>query len=320
MKFLISLILLTLVGTVGLLAQDKKTYTVKAGETLYAISKTLNVSVAELQQWNSLSNNALSVGQELAYYTQSAIDSTAQTNPVQSLVSDSKPQENVFYTVKSGDNLSVIARRHSMTVRELKELNNLSNDLISVGQRLSVRKFIDSVAPSASQYSEESAPQGTFAVYTVQSNETSSNILEKFNMTKRELQELNPDVNIDALDRKQVITVLLPPSRFFENPYATKANLQDLGSITASFYTTNEVGNSTTNGELYNPEELTAAHANIAIGTILFVENSISKNGIYVRINDRITGSELKLSTKAYRILGLGEQSNPLVSIYTESL
>ncbi len=320
MKFLSSLFSFILLLSIGLLAQEKKAYTVQKGETLYAISKTLNVSVAELQQWNSLTDNSISIGQELVYFVAEAHDSTAtQPPPAASLITNSTPQENIFYTVKSGDNLTVISRNHSMTVQELKELNNLTGDILSIGQRLSVRKMVDSVAPSASEFSEESAPQGTFAVYTVQSGETSTNIQNKFKMTQRELQELNPEVNIAALDRQQKITVLLPPSRTYKNPYENTASLEELGSVGVTSYLKEEFGNATTNGELYNPEELTAAHSNIAFGTIIFIENPETKSGLYVRINDRITGSGLKLSEKAFRILGLETQTNPTVSIYSES-
>lgn len=319
MKLLASLFTIILIVSTGAFAQERNTHTVQQGETLYAISKTLKVSVAELQQWNSLADNNISIGQELIYFVQGDIDSTLSQEPAASLVSSSVPQENVFYTVKSGDNLTIIARNHSMSVQELKQLNNLSSDLISIGQRLSVRKLVDSVAPSASEFSEESSPQGTFAVYTVSSGETSTDILNKFKMTQRELQELNPEVNIAALDRQQKITVLLPPSRSFDNPYKNKANLQDLGTVGVSSYSSDEFGNTTTNGELYNPKELTAAHSNIALGTIIFIENPDNKSGVYVRINDRITGAGLKLSEQAFRILQLGNSTNPIVSIYSES-
>lgn len=318
MKVLLFLFVLISLISTGAISQEKNTHTVQKGETLYAISKTLKVSVAELQQWNSLSGNSISVGQELIYFIPEGIDSTF-TQATTSLVTNAVPQENVFYVVKSGDNLTAIARNHSMTIQELKILNNLSSDLISIGQRLSVRKLIDSVAPSASEFSEESSPQGTFAVYTVSSNENSADILNKFKMTQRELQELNPEVNIAALDRNQKITVLLPPSRSYDNPYKGKASLQELGVVGVSSYNKEELGNTTTNGELYNPEELTAAHSNIAIGAIIFIENPDNESGIYVRINDRITGSGLKLSKRAFRILQLDSSLNPTVSIYSES-
>lgn len=305
--------------SISLSAQEQQTYTVKQGETLYGISKLLNVTVAELQQWNSLTDNAISIGDELIYYISDSDQPTSTEPPAKSLVEISEPQENTYYTVKSGDNLTVIARQHNMTVQELKDLNNLNSDLLSIGQQLSVRKLVDSVAPSASEFSEESQPQGSFAVYTVQSGETSALILEKFKMTQRELQELNPEVNIAALDRNQKITVLLPPSRSYENPYENKASLQDLGTVGVYSYNTSELGNTTTNGELYNPKELTAAHSNIALGTIIYIENPETKSGVYVRINDRITESGLKLSAQAFRILGLESITNPTVSIYTES-
>lgn len=319
MKLLSSFFGLLFFLSVALLAQEQKKHTVKQGETLYGISKLLNVTVAELQQWNNLTDNIISIGDELIYYDSSGEQQPTTETPAKSLIEISTPPENTYYTVKSGDNLTIIARQHNMTVQELRELNNLTSDLISIGQQLSVRKLVDSVAPSTSEFSEESQPQGTFAVYTVEAGQTSSDILKKFKMTQRELQELNPDVNIAALDRNQKITVLLPPSRSYDNPYENKASLQDLGTVGVSSYQPSELGNTTTNGELYNPDELTAAHSNIALGTIIFIENPETKSGIYVRINDRITESGLKLSAKAFRILGLENLTNPTVSIYTES-
>ncbi len=317
MKNLLSLILITCIS-LSAAAQDRKTYTVKQGETLYAISKQLNVSVAELQQWNNLSDNAISIGDELVYFTVAA-DTTQVIEPGTSLIEIAPPQQNTFYVVRSGDNLTKIAREHNMTVNELRELNSLSGDMLSIGQRLSVRKLVDSVAPSASEFSEESSPQGSFVIYTVKQGEYANQLLERFKMTLAEIQELNPEINFESLDVNQKITVLLPPSRSYSNPYEPKANLQDLGVVGAISYRDSEFGNTTTNGELYNPEELTAAHSNIALGSIIFVENSSTKNGIFVRINDRVTGSGLKLSARAYRILGLDESPNPTVTIYSES-
>lgn len=319
MRFLSSLFLVFIFISNSLIAQDRKIYTVQQGETLYGISKTLTVSVAELQSWNNLSDNTLSIGDTLFYY----ISTTPQTQPLEeqapSLVAISKPQENIFYIVKSGDNLTVIARRHNMGLAELKKLNNLTSDILRIGQQLSVKKVKDSFAPSVSQFSKESSPQGTFAVYTLGANESMASILSKFEMAEKELQELNPEVNIASLDRGQKITVLLPPSRVFKNPYSNNASLQDLGSVGVDYYKENEFGNSTTSGELYNPNELTAAHSNIALGSILFIENTETSSGVYVRVNDRITGSGLKLSYKAFRILRLENSVNPTVTIYTDS-
>jgi membrane-bound lytic murein transglycosylase D len=42
----------------------------------------------------------------------------------------------ISYRVKSGDVLGTIARRHGVSVRELRSWNNLRGDVIRVGQRL----------------------------------------------------------------------------------------------------------------------------------------------------------------------------------------
>jgi rare lipoprotein A len=84
-------------------------------------------------------------------------------------------------------------------------------------------------------------------------------------------------------------------------------------------YSDADRGKATTNGELYNPDNLTAAHSNISIGSIIFVENPSNGKGIYVRINDRITNAGLKLSHSAFRILDLIPNQPQSVSIYTDN-
>lgn len=44
-----------------------------------------------------------------------------------------------YYTVQRGDTLYGISQRYSLTIDELKRLNNLSGDTISIGQNLKVR-------------------------------------------------------------------------------------------------------------------------------------------------------------------------------------
>ena len=92
-------------------------YTVKKGDSLYAIANKYNTSVNEIKSLNNLTSNNLSIGDSLK------IPSNATNN-------------NIIYIVKSGDNLYSIARKFNATVNSIKLKNNLSNNLLSIGQKL----------------------------------------------------------------------------------------------------------------------------------------------------------------------------------------
>lgn len=314
------LFLLLAVVATTLHAQERKTYTVKQGDTFYSISKALDVTVAELKQWNDISGNEISIDQILVYFVRTSGPEQTPNIAIEdttSLISTSSTSPNTYYIVKSGDSLYKIAQENGMTVQQLKDLNNLSSNNLRIGQKLAVKSV--SVAPVVSAFSDESSPQGKFALYTLSNSDNLNSVLSKFEMTELELRALNPQININNLKLSKNITVLLPPSKSFDNPYLEKADLQDLGSVATMVYSDSEKGNSTTNGELYNPEKLTAAHSNISIGSVIFVENPENGKGIYVRINDRITNAGLKLSHSAFRILGLVPNQPQSVSIYTDS-
>ncbi|TBX26148.1 LysM peptidoglycan-binding domain-containing protein [Jiulongibacter sediminis] len=99
-------------------------HTVSRGQTLYSISKLYGTTVSSIQRWNSLSGTDISVGQRLK------VSDGGNSQPATSAFS---------YTVKKGDTLFSIAKRNDISVAQLKSLNNLSSNTISVGQVLKVR-------------------------------------------------------------------------------------------------------------------------------------------------------------------------------------
>lgn len=285
-------------------------HTVQRQETLFSISKQYNVSIAEIKSWNNLSGNNLQLGQDLTIYPSEANDQEQQ-----SLVVEKETQRNSYYTVKSGDSLYKIAQERDMTVEELKSLNGLTSNTIRVGQQLTVRSK-PAPPPSVADNDIESSPQGKFMVHTISGGtKTLQDLLNKFRMTEQEFRALNPSMDGEEFKVGSKITVLAPPTRTYENPYLMNSSLQDLGSTAISQYGKNERGNPTTNGELYNPNDLTAAHSNISLGSVIYIENNDNNRGVYVRINDRHSGNGLKLSSAAWQTLNFNSNL-PTVTIY----
>ena len=102
---------------------DGTVHVVSKGETLYSISKKYEISMAQIKSLNSLETNILSVNQELkiGYNTSAEIKETS------------------LYTVKKGDTLYKIAKEANLSIQELKQLNNLENTIISIGQELKLK-------------------------------------------------------------------------------------------------------------------------------------------------------------------------------------
>jgi len=143
---------------------------VRRGETVSVIARRYGTSVSAIARANRLGRNYLiRVGQRLK------IPAQGQSYVSYSPRSLTKEGEKLFYVVKKGDNLYVIAKSFNTTVQEIKRLNDLHSNMLNVGQKLVI---------------QSGTPQGAI-LYTVQSGDTPYRIASKYGMNLNALLALN---------------------------------------------------------------------------------------------------------------------------------
>jgi len=188
-------------------AADEKVK-VKSGDTLWGLSRQYNTTVDNLKQWNSLNSDFLQVGQVLNIQ---ATSTHKQTSTTTNNTSASKTTQNSTYTVKSGDSLWVIARAHNTSVAELKKLNNLTSDLIRIGQKLTVKKqAVQSIQDKEEKVTESNTNQqaatGAVSTYKVSPGDSLWKIANKFNITIAEIKVAN-NLKSDLIRVGQVLKI-----------------------------------------------------------------------------------------------------------------
>ena len=97
---------------------------VERGNTLFSLANRFNLSVNELKRINNLNSNLIRVGQKLRVNNSETL---YEANNIS------------VYVVKNGDNLYRIALNNGTTVDEIKRLNGLTSNLITVGQKLRLK-------------------------------------------------------------------------------------------------------------------------------------------------------------------------------------
>ena len=127
-------------------------YKVVSGDTLWSIAKKFDTTVNEIKRLNNLSNNLLKVGTTLIIPGGNNTDGD--------------------YTVVSGDTLYSIARRNNISIDRLRELNNLTSDILRVGQVLKLK-------------------ESNVNRYIVKTGDTLYSIANRFNTTVDTIKKLN---------------------------------------------------------------------------------------------------------------------------------
>lgn len=154
----------------------ESTYIVKKGDSLYSIANKYNTTIDELKRINNLTSNILSIGQVLKLPSDK--------------VSDIEKEENtISYTVQKGDSLYSIARKYDTTIDRIKKLNNLTTNLLSIGQVLLI--------PTDTNLE---------TTYTVQKGDSLYSIAKKYDTTVDRLKQLN-NLSSNLLSIGQILIV-----------------------------------------------------------------------------------------------------------------
>jgi LysM repeat protein len=166
-------------------AQNYKTYTVSAGDTLWGIANRNDTTVSELRDANGLTTDSLFVGQVLRIPTDEASVVTPPATPAPE-TGTTTPAYTVNYTVVAGDTLSGIAVKNGTTVTAIKNANNLTSDMIYVGQVLKVPTNV--------------------VTHTVASGETLYSIAKRYNTTVANIKTTN-NLTSDILSIGQTLKI-----------------------------------------------------------------------------------------------------------------
>lgn len=156
--------------------EEENIYIVKKGDSLYSIANKYNTTVDELKRINNLTSNILSIGQVLKLPSDKA-------NNVE------KEENTISYTVQKGDSLYSIARKYDTTIDRIKDLNNLTTNLLSIGQVLLI--------PTDTNLE---------TTYTVQKGDSLYSIAKKYNTTVDRLKQLN-NLTSNLLSIGQILIV-----------------------------------------------------------------------------------------------------------------
>jgi LysM repeat protein len=174
-------------------------YEVKSTDRgLIPIARANGVTLKELLAANPklTETSVIHVGDKINI-VHSAATGTAATAPA------TTPDASSLYTVVSGDNLTVIARKLHTTIAALKSTNNLKTDTVVAGQKLTIPAAGSAPATTSTSSSTTTATAAASAsgTYTVVAGDNPTVIARKLGVSQGDFLNANPDLKDPAKAR-----------------------------------------------------------------------------------------------------------------------
>lgn len=109
---------------------------VVTGDSLYSIARKYGLSINEIRRLNALTSDTIQLGEKIRVQ-----EKEKEVNDEPSIDPDIE-----FHQVQAGESLYSIARVHQLSIKQIKELNNLESDNINVGQLIRVKKDLPKIS------------------------------------------------------------------------------------------------------------------------------------------------------------------------------
>lgn len=281
-------------------------YIVKASDTLPSIARAFDMSVAQMRDLNGSMIYTMGAGDRIIVHRKQSPDSTVRETSTEQGQAQPPVQTDPPVRAQPPSTELKPPVEHVDPPQVVEQTTEVATD--SSTAAVEVEPF-DPFGNSVNR--------GRFIGYTVKRNERLANILDTFKMDESDFYALNPSLEGRPPRVGTEVLVYEPPSNIQQNPYAVDARSAGVGmSIEAQTYTEGDRGKLTSSGELYSPDNLTAASSTFALGSILYVLNPETGKGTYVRVNDKTDLDGIILSKMAASVLGLrdGNPSRVVVS------
>ena len=187
-------------------------YTVRSGDTLWSIAEQFGVSLDELYALNNLSSDLIHPGLVLNVGGEVASAPAVNEVEVEEVEKVEVPAENAeveveevpaasgAYVVEAGDTLYSIARATGVSIDELKALNGLSSDLITVGQVLVLEGAVEEVEVVEENNEVEAVEEDDVVVEEVTEEANSEDAVET-----EEVEVVEENNEVEAAEESQSV-------------------------------------------------------------------------------------------------------------------
>ncbi|MBK7966804.1 MAG: LysM peptidoglycan-binding domain-containing protein [Bacteroidetes bacterium] len=257
-------------------------------ETYSSLSRQYHVPVAEIQAANPKSTN-LKIGETVNIPVNSSTPTKSSDTNIPATISKPSPVTDISlegnskktHTVQKGETLYAISKSYNMNVDDLKKLNGLNSNAVSIGQKLKVLAISKTVSP----IQQEVGIAAKVEKVVTENSSVESKVNEESTPAPKEI--VTTPVVIEstkAIENKSLDSTELP--KVYNNPGTSRTSVIEKDPKSGvEVEKVTEIGVATwiTESDL-NQNKFYALHRTAPVGSIIKVTNRMNNNSVFVKV------------------------------------
>jgi LysM repeat protein len=270
---------------------------VEQGETLYSLSRRYSADVKQIVEFNEIVNNSLALGQLILIPIAKEKGAKGKSE-----TQSPKSASSVEHVVQMKETLYSISRLYGMKVDEIKALNGMKTNELSVGQVIKVSANSKSDLPESKpdvKPKEKSVVNG-FTEYLVQSGDILETIARKFNVRPdsiiiwNELSDSYLAIGQRILIKGEIDKEAQKIAQKVETTgYSKISRITDQSGFSKVF----EEGIAKKIEEAGDSDKYLAMHRTLKVGSMVEVRNLMNNKKIFVRIVGKLPSTGINDNT-----------------------